>query len=590
MSKKKEDLKMISKLMIRLLPIQILLAAVGSINAIVSSYFASNFVGVDAMSAVGLFGPINSFVSAVSTIFVGGAAIVCGKYIGQSDRDEVKSVFTSDMIISALISIVFTAALFFFGFFNLTGIITNDPSVRPLFNGYVIGQAIGMFPLVVGNQLTVFLSLENKQKLSIFASGSFIVANLILNYLFVQVYHMEAWGLALASSLGMWVFCLVEMLYFLVGKTYIGFDITKMQLSKVKEIFTKGLPGAISYIYMTARGFIVNYLILAYVGSVGISAFAAANNLMNLFWAVPGGMLAVSRLLISIGMGEEDRHTLTGVMKIMFTKYLQLQMFVIMFIILCAVPLTNIFFHDPTEPVYMMTVWGFRIMPLCMPFSIICMHFTCYGQASGKNILVNILAAFDGVIGVSVATYFLIGKVGMNAVYLASVINGIITTIIILLYSIFNVKHFPRKMPDLMVIPEDFGVSEENFIAFDVCDINDVATVSEKIQRFCEEREIDHRRAMLAGLAMEEMAGNVVEHGFTKDNKKHTIIIKVTCKENEVLLRIKDDCVAFDPQSRNGLDDTSDPTRNVGIRMLYKIAKDVYYQNVLGLNVLSVKI
>ena len=95
---------------------------------------------------------------------------------------------------------------------------------------------------------------------------------------------------------------------------------------------------------------------------------------------------------------------------------------------------------------------------------------------------------------------------------------------------------------------------------------------------------------MLAGLAMEEMAGNVVEHGFTKDNKKHTIIIKVTCKENEVLLRIKDDCVAFDPQSRNGLDDTSDPTRNVGIRMLYKIAKDVYYQNVLGLNVLSVKI
>ena len=138
----------------------------------------------------------------------------------------------------------------------------------------------------------------------------------------------------------------------------------------------------------------------------------------------------------------------------------------------------------------------------------------------------------------------------MNAVYLANVINGIITTIIILLYSIFNVKHFPRKMPDLMVIPEDFGVSEENFIAFDVCDINDVATVSEKIQRFCEEREIDHRRAMLAGLAMEEMAGNVVEHGFTKDNKKHTIIIKVTCKENEVLLRIKDDCVAFDPQDR----------------------------------------
>ena len=34
--------KMLTKLMFRLLPIQILLAAVGSVNGIVSSFFASN--------------------------------------------------------------------------------------------------------------------------------------------------------------------------------------------------------------------------------------------------------------------------------------------------------------------------------------------------------------------------------------------------------------------------------------------------------------------------------------------------------------------------------------------------------------------
>ncbi|MBQ5959322.1 MAG: hypothetical protein IJL53_01515 [Firmicutes bacterium] len=40
--------KMITKLMFRLLPVQILLSLVGSVNGIVSSYFASNFIGVDA--------------------------------------------------------------------------------------------------------------------------------------------------------------------------------------------------------------------------------------------------------------------------------------------------------------------------------------------------------------------------------------------------------------------------------------------------------------------------------------------------------------------------------------------------------------
>ncbi len=46
------------------------------------------------------------------------------------------------------------------------------------------------------------------------------------------------------------------------------------------------------------------------------------------------------------------------------------------------------------------------------------------------------------------------------------------------------------------------------------------------------------------------MAGNVVEHGFTKDKKRHAIDLRVTVKDSDVILRIKDDCVPFDPGTR----------------------------------------
>ena len=59
---KQNNLQMIRKLMFRLLPIQILLAVVGSVNDIVSSYFASNFCDIEVMSAVGLFGPADMLV------------------------------------------------------------------------------------------------------------------------------------------------------------------------------------------------------------------------------------------------------------------------------------------------------------------------------------------------------------------------------------------------------------------------------------------------------------------------------------------------------------------------------------------------
>ena len=77
MNQLSSDFKMLQGLCFRLLPIQVLLAVIGSVNGIVSSLFASNFVGTDAMSAIGLYGPINSFFLALNTMMVGGSQIIC---------------------------------------------------------------------------------------------------------------------------------------------------------------------------------------------------------------------------------------------------------------------------------------------------------------------------------------------------------------------------------------------------------------------------------------------------------------------------------------------------------------------------------
>ena len=64
--------------------------------------------------------------------------------------------------------------------------------------------------------------------------------------------------------------------------------------------------------------------------------------------------------------------------------FLPLQGLICAGIILCAEPFTRLFFQDPTAPVYEMTVWGLRILPICMPLSIIAMHFTALGQITGR--------------------------------------------------------------------------------------------------------------------------------------------------------------------------------------------------------------
>ena len=145
-------------------------------------------------------------------------------------------------------------------------------------------------------------------------------------------------------------------------------------------------------------------------------------------------------------------------------------------------------------------------------------------------------------------------------------------------------------MEELMAVPDDFGAPENERLDLTITETEEVVSISQRVQSFCLERGVDERRSCLAALAMEEMAGNIVEHGFTKDQKKHTVDVRIVHKDNDVILRLKDDCVPFDPGERQRLAEENDLTKNIGIRMVFKIARDVQYQNILGLNVLTIRI
>lgn len=582
--------QLLTRLMFRLLPIQIFIAAIGAVNGIVSSYFASNYIGVDAMSAVGLYGPINIIMTTMSSILVSGASIQCGKYMGQNEQEKMHNVFTVGVMLAvfsgALFSLIYIAA----GSFDLTGIFTHDDQVRAVFNSYLLGQAVGLIPYLLGSLLTFFLSIENKTRWSFAASFSYIAANLLLNYLFVRQLRMEAFGLALASGLGMWVFLLIQAAYYMTGKSQIKLRLQKIHWSMAKIIIGIGVPSASINLYQSVRGFIVNGVLEAHVGSVGISAFATANNLLALFWAIPTGMIAVSRMELSISIGEEDRQTLTDIMRVMFTRFIPVMCIISAAIMACAVPMTHIFFKDPSEPVFMMTVWGLRLLPVCMPLAIVLTHFVTYSQASDRLKFVHIASALDGFVWVSLFTAVLVPLIGMNGVYWANILNGIAGVALVFLYSCFMNKKIPSDMDELMVIPDDFGVAEDERMDRTIYSMEDVIDLSQQVQAFCLERGVDERRSYLAGLAMEEMAGNIVDHGFTKDKKKHRIDVRVAHKEDEVMLRLRDDCIPFDPEARKNIIDSEDPAKNIGIRMIYRILKSVEYQKILGLNVLMMRI
>ncbi len=583
------DLGLQTKIYFRLLPYQILLAVINAINGIVDGLYASNAIGVTAMSAIGLFNPFNLFLYAASMMLVSGSQILYGRYLAK-ERERIHSVFSVDLVLSTGLSVLTALVLALGALTGATRVMIAEEAVLPVFNQYLLGQSVGIPALVLGQQLFAFLSLENQTKRTMAASLVCIAAKAAMNQVLVVFFNMGSFGLGLASSVAMWLFLIIQAMYYLRGRSEWHFSLRACRWKDALQIVGLGYPGAMPRFFEMLRGFIVNVVVLRYVGSVGLSAFAASGSLLGVVWAYPFGLMAVERILYSISWGEEDRRSVTDTMRITLTRGVLIMFGIAALLVLAAVPLTHLFYRDPSDPVYTMTVMGFRLLPCCMPLSVFSLSYSCYAQVAEKRLMANLLPIVDGALGVVSCSVVLIPLIGMNGLYIANILNGVICLLMVVICVWISKKRFPRTLEDLMAYPDSFGVDEKKRLDVTVRSVEDVLAVSESVMAFCEARGVDRRRSALSGLCLEEMAGNVVQHGFTKDHKPHSLDIRVSLKDDDVILRLRDDCIAFDPVSRAKANESDDGIRNLGIGLVNAIAKEEQYQNLLGLNVLMIRI
>ena len=115
-------------------------------------------------------------------------------------------------------------------------------------------------------------------------------------------------------------------------------------------------------------------------------------------------------------------------------------------------------------------------------------------------------------------------------------------------------------------------------------DLDEVIAFREKLFTFCEENKITERDGKILGLAMEEIAANIVQYGYRADQENY-MDISFTIQDDKYILRIRDDGVPFNPleYSVDGEAQKEDVTVG-GINLLRKIMSDFQYMRVLNMN------
>ena len=181
--------------------------------------------------------------------------------------------------------------------------------------------------------------------------------------------------------------------------------------------------------------------------------------------------------------------------------------------------------------------------------------------------------------------------IGVTGVWFYPLIGETLTLVYITIYvKIVSKKKF-ASLESYLCLPEGFGVPPEDALEIQITSLDDVEGAIEKVHEFCSERGESVKKDMYTALCIEEMAYNIVQHGF-EEGRDNCIDIRLTDKSDEMLIRIRDNCKGFDPVKYFEIHkvDSDDPTEHIGIRMVFEMVKDVKYVNSLGLNCLTLTV
>ncbi len=577
--------EIISHLFFKLLPVQAGLVAMWSVNSIIDGIVAGRFIDPEALGVVGLYYTMVRVMEAVGAMLLGGASVLCGRYLGSGKVDKTRGVCSLSLTAAFCVGLFLT--LFSFLAPNLLSRMlgANAQMVGPL-STYVRGYAIGIIPQLLGEQFALALQLERQDRRGEAGIFAMILMNAGLDIVFVVVMHMGVWGLALATSMGNWVYFAIVAGYYLKAKAQLKPSLKLIDWTQMPALIKTGAPSALLVVCLAARSLVINRLLLTYSGADGLSAISAFNLGSGLILSFALGSGAVVRMLSSVFLGEDNREGLLSLIRVVSTRALAFILVLSAAISLFSPVLAEIFFPDSASHVYHLTRQLFLIYGFTMPFSYACIIYSSYAQAAGFIKYVHMISLMDGFVSMVVPALILTPVMGAMGVWLSFPIGLLITVATSILYIRIRNKHWPRDLSEWFLLSPDFGTKEH--LVLSVREKSQIVVIAQQVQNFCNTNGLSHRIGMHAGLCMEEMALNVLQHGFQVDRKRHSIEIRVVIDKESAVLRIKDDCIPFNPKEWYEMMAPEDPFSNIGIRLVYRLADGMEYQNLLGMNVLTI--
>ncbi|MGN0317675.1 MAG: MATE family efflux transporter [Lachnospira sp.] len=339
-----------------------------SIYGVVDGFFVSNFVGKTPFTAVNFIMPFLMILGSFGFMFGTGGSALIAMSMGEGKIEKAKRLFSLIVYASLISGIV----LAFFGIIFLRPLASALGAEGQLLAdsvkyGRIIIMAIPAY--ILQYEFQCLFATAGKPTLGLYVTIAAGLTNMILDALFVAVFHWGLEGAAAATAISQCVGGVIPLIYF--GRpngSLLRLGKTKFDGQSLVKTCINGSSELMSNIAMSVVSMLYNVQLLKYAGEDGVAAYGVLMYVSMIFQAIYIGYSVGAAPVIGYLFGAGNHEELKG----LFEKSLVLigTFAVIMFsaAYIFARPL-SVLFAGYDENLLSLTVRAFSIFSFSFLFS-----------------------------------------------------------------------------------------------------------------------------------------------------------------------------------------------------------------------------
>ncbi|RKI86630.1 MATE family efflux transporter [bacterium 0.1xD8-71] len=293
----------------------IIMMVVTSIYGVVDGFFVSNFAGKTPFAAVNFIYPFLMILGCVGFMFGTGGSALISLTFGMGDKKKANEVFSLLVYTAAACGLVFALLGFVFAgpvavLLGAEGQLLKDS----ISYARICLLALPFFTLQYEFQC-LFATAE-KPKLGLYVTVASGVTNMILDALFVAVFHWGLEGAAAATALSQFVGGVIPLWYFgHENSSLLRLVKCRFDGRALWKTCTNGSSELMSNISMSLVSMLYNMQLMKYAGENGIAAYGVLMYVSFIFQAIFIGYAVGAAPVIGYHHGAHNYGELKGLLR-----------------------------------------------------------------------------------------------------------------------------------------------------------------------------------------------------------------------------------------------------------------------------------